>query len=672
NNENTGTLTNGPLWKIGKFGKALQFDGTDDYVTLPGNLSYGTSDSWSASLWLKEEPGDSDWSFFLGEKGTNGEGILFRSTTNLLQFRGSDLSYVGGPAVDRDQWNHAVVTYSSGTIYMYLNGTQYGPYTLASTMDFTGIGYAYGGDHYFRGSIDEVKIYPFALTEDEVKVDYNAGKSFILGSSSTGVGGTSPSNSASREYCVPGDTTTCSEPVAEWKFDEGTGTSSFDTSNNENTGTLTNGPLWKIGKFGKAVFFDGASGLDQNDAIIAGTGTSISNIFDGGGSVSFWVKPASTGEANGHFLNKSSNSTGWFLQPQSCDSTRIDFQMRTPTAGTQSQWRADCALNLNQWNHVVVLYNDDAVSNDPSFYINGKLVALTLDTNADSAYGSDASNFFGIGNNAVANETVDGLIDEVRMYDYLRSPAQIAWEYNRGKPVAYYDMNDCTGTTVYNSARNGNNKSTGSDGSISLGSSGVTTAGTCTTSGAWANGAVGKFGSSFSFDGSDDYIDIGSSSLFDFGDNNFSINMWAKVDRDAFMSLLGKWGASDRSWYLRYNATTDRFEFYMSSDGTSSSAIACSPGSDIVTGQWYMVTAMFDAVNNRKYCYTDATKSQITAGYNSQSAYNDGNNNVVIGALYVGNEQFDGQLDELQFFNYVLTKEQRMLLYNNGGAVRFE
>ena len=33
--KNNGTLTNGPMWVAGKFGKAMQFDGVDDYVTVP-------------------------------------------------------------------------------------------------------------------------------------------------------------------------------------------------------------------------------------------------------------------------------------------------------------------------------------------------------------------------------------------------------------------------------------------------------------------------------------------------------------------------------------------------------------------------------------------------------------------------------------------------------------
>jgi hypothetical protein len=49
--------------------------------------------------------------------------------------------------------------------------------------------------------------------------------------------------------------------VAYWKFDEGTGTTTADSSGNGNTGILTNGPLWTAGRIGNALYFDG---IDDN------------------------------------------------------------------------------------------------------------------------------------------------------------------------------------------------------------------------------------------------------------------------------------------------------------------------------------------------------------------------------------------------------------------------
>jgi hypothetical protein len=45
--------------------------------------------------------------------------------------------------------------------------------------------------------------------------------------------------------------------VGAWLFDEGSGTTAKDSSENKNDGTLMSGPKWVNGKFGKALEFDG-------------------------------------------------------------------------------------------------------------------------------------------------------------------------------------------------------------------------------------------------------------------------------------------------------------------------------------------------------------------------------------------------------------------------------
>ena len=53
--------------------------------------------------------------------------------------------------------------------------------------------------------------------------------------------------------------------VGHWTFDEGSGTTANDSSGNNNTGTLTNGPTWTTGKIGQALNFGG-----PNDYVGAG------------------------------------------------------------------------------------------------------------------------------------------------------------------------------------------------------------------------------------------------------------------------------------------------------------------------------------------------------------------------------------------------------------------
>jgi hypothetical protein len=125
-------------------------------------------------------------------------------------------------------------------------------------------------------------IYNYALSADEVKLEYNQGKSIVLGSLSTNPDGITASNSAARAYCPPGDTATCNPPVGHWTLDERSGTTANDITGNANTGTLTSGPQWTAGKLGQGLQFDGV-----NDNVNVGTGTGLS---PSNWTISTWVK----------------------------------------------------------------------------------------------------------------------------------------------------------------------------------------------------------------------------------------------------------------------------------------------------------------------------------------------------------------------------------------------
>ena len=61
-------------------------------------------------------------------------------------------------------------------------------------------------------------------------------------------------------------------------------------------------------------------------------------------------------------------------------------------------------------------------------------------------------------------------IDNLKIYNYARSTAQIAWDYNRGGPVGWWKMDECQGSSLIDSSGNSNT------GTITIGSSGTQTA----------------------------------------------------------------------------------------------------------------------------------------------------------------------------------------------------
>ena len=75
-----------------------------------------------------------------------------------------------------------------------------------------------------------------------------------------------------------------SGPIAQWKFDEGSGTTTADSSGNGHTGTLANSPAWLSGRIGNALSFNGGTAV-----VNAVGGGSINNLYATGMTVSAWI-----------------------------------------------------------------------------------------------------------------------------------------------------------------------------------------------------------------------------------------------------------------------------------------------------------------------------------------------------------------------------------------------
>jgi hypothetical protein len=196
--------------------------------------------------------------------------------------------------------------------------------------------------------------------------------------------------------------------VGYWNFDEGSGTTAADSSGNNNTGTLTNGPSWTTGKIGQALNFDN---VDDNVSISKDLlGTSSSTI-------AAWIYAKGYGE--GGYGNVVANGytsfalVGW--------DAKLYFTSDNSSHQTVS---ASNSLPLNQWVFVAVTRTKTGITN---FYING---ALNGAPNQNSGTPFTIYNSTFIGNSINGNSTFDGLIDEVRIYNRVLSSTEISELYN--------------------------------------------------------------------------------------------------------------------------------------------------------------------------------------------------------------------------------------------------
>ena len=183
NNGATHNLTNGF-----NGGGAFEFDGIDDKITMSTENYINDSATWS--FWIKKpvnqegKPiiskyntvGDQrSWSIGTNPKDGGTGIIVYLSGDGTLGFN----QVISGSTFPVDEWTHFVLTYDGTTLRTWKNNVELTSYTanvpatLYQCTAPTEIGYAYlGKQTYFKGSIDDVRIYNRALTEDEIKALY--------------------------------------------------------------------------------------------------------------------------------------------------------------------------------------------------------------------------------------------------------------------------------------------------------------------------------------------------------------------------------------------------------------------------------------------------------------------------------------------------------------------
>jgi hypothetical protein len=192
--KNDGTLSNGPKWVDGKFGKGVSFDGVDDFVGLasqPAPLTNG----FTFSAWVKrnaDTPGCQEvfnnHQLFLrtkpeGEDATNPFETFVNLADGTVEPRASS-----GVASTVGQWFFVAVTWDKTTLKIYVDGVLAGPSTrtgaLVATPAAAQIGRGEQKDlvaNAFNGIIDDVAMFSAVLEAADIKTLMDRGLKESLG-----------------------------------------------------------------------------------------------------------------------------------------------------------------------------------------------------------------------------------------------------------------------------------------------------------------------------------------------------------------------------------------------------------------------------------------------------------------------------------------------------------
>ncbi len=640
-----GTLdaTNPPtITQAGKFGKALTFDGTNDTASIPDNdaIDFNFNQDFTVSFWLKDGGGNANNDSILTKGGSTYPYRFRYNEVDSLKFVRYDGSVVAGPngtkTINDGNWHHIAGVKRGSTLYLYIDGVQHLTATDTTTATTTNANAitlgSESGAQFYAGTLDELRIFASGLTADQIKLEYNRGASQVLGalSDKTGTGYESKTN-ANQEYCIPGDPTSCAAPVGRWDFEEGSGTSAQDTSDNSNTGTLTSSPSYAAGKVGKGLSFSGSNYVTVADhtslkpsqvtvsAWIYRTGAV--NGSNGGGIAGKW---SSTGDDDGYLL--------WL---------DTDHTIKFPIDGA-THLSSGVTAALNTWYHVEGTFDGTTAK----IYINGEYKAQQADSLTNTADPFEIGRY-----DDAANTYFPGKIDQVRVFDYARSASQVAWDYNKGAPFLHFKFDECQGTTLNDSSGNGN------VGIINVDTLGNTTVGTCTSptdgTGAWYDGVSGKRNYSLDFDGTDDEVVEASLSQTITAPAPYSISVWFYADAISDNAI---WNGGTDAPELRIAGGQLQAWFSNEDDVLYN---------NVATGQWYHAVTTFDGTTGRLYINGTSSGTPF-----APASPDDVLSSIDIGSRNANSKWFDGKIDDFRMYNYALTALQVKSLYNDG-ATRF-
>jgi hypothetical protein len=86
-----------------------------------------------------------------------------------------DVEAIGTAALPLNAWTHLAATYDGTTLRLYVNGTQVGSRSVAGSIVTTTGALRIGGNtvwgEWFKGRLDEVRIYNRPLSQSEIQHD---------------------------------------------------------------------------------------------------------------------------------------------------------------------------------------------------------------------------------------------------------------------------------------------------------------------------------------------------------------------------------------------------------------------------------------------------------------------------------------------------------------------
>jgi hypothetical protein len=167
----------------GRFCGALSFDGVNDRVNVADSNLLDLTNGMTLMAWVRPSS-IQGWTTVVLKERPNGLAYALYASDDTgkppagyVNLGGGDESVTEPPALALNRWVHLATTFDGSNLRLYVNGALMRTRSTAGSIVTSGRALRIGGNEiwgeYFRGLIDEVRVYGRALSQAELEADLN-------------------------------------------------------------------------------------------------------------------------------------------------------------------------------------------------------------------------------------------------------------------------------------------------------------------------------------------------------------------------------------------------------------------------------------------------------------------------------------------------------------------
>ncbi|MEU4742838.1 LamG-like jellyroll fold domain-containing protein [Actinosynnema sp. NPDC023658] len=620
------------------------------YLSTTGPV-LDTSRSFSVATWVYLQKTD-NWYTVLSQDGGSVSGFWLQysaglgkwsisaksaDSTTADMYRATSADATAVPVVNT--WTHLIGTYDANSrqLSLYVDGKPAGSAVMATPLWNAGGPFVIGaakwdgvrGDH-FAGQVDDVQAWQRVLSPQDAHDLATASAPRAQLGLAEGAGEVLATGASGDEYSGSYVPAPVQSLQGYWKFDENSGTTAADSSNNgagyENN-LITTGASWVPGKSGSALHYSGAV-----DSYSRSTGPAVntSQSF----TVSAWVKLE---DLDGYYavVGQSGQNVPGFAIRYSKDVQAWIFGVTAAdVAGTLPQWtyRSNSVTAAGVWTLVTGVYDNEAKR--MQLYVDGRLMGARSFTgtpwNASGPVTVGAYHF------GAMIHPFNGAIDSVRVWQQALTASQVA-----GMAGLCYVDSVWSATGLVRGTATGGASLVAQDGAANLSLSGQS--GTAVTA------------------PRPRYLRT---------DRSYTVEAWVKTESDAVgvrtaVSLDDTVNSPFMLGFRRAaNEAEGRWTFAVSCNRAVADCLTTvRSAAPVVPGEWTHLAATFDAVTGQACLYVDGSEHEDEAQVDcvNSAGFYDGTGPLVVGrGMWGGNlvDLWKGGVAGVRVYSGVRTADQ--------------